>query len=80
MGSHGCSRITPLTPVKWVGPTHYQAVMLHMSVQRDTSIKPHFTKNVKCFFRKTQKRYGLTQEGGVYIPRMNCGGFDTEIR
>ena len=35
---HGLSRITSLTPAKWVGPTHCQATMLCMSVQRDTLI------------------------------------------
>ena len=76
MDSHGCSRITPLTPVKWVGPTHYQAVMLHMSVQRDTSIKPHFTKNVKCFLRKT---LWPNTRGRCLHPPNEFRGFDTEI-
>ncbi len=50
---HDFSRITPLTPYQWVGPTRYQAVTLIMSVQRDTSIKPQFAESVKCFFKKT---------------------------
>ena len=45
--SHRFSHITLLTPVKWVGPTHNQAVALYMSVQCDMSIKPHFRPNVK---------------------------------
>ena len=48
MSSHGCSRITSLTPTKWVGPTRNLAITLGMPVQRDTSIKPHFHRNVKC--------------------------------
>ena len=39
---HGISRITPLTPNEWVGPTHNLAITLIMPVQRDTSIEPHF--------------------------------------
>ena len=61
---HGVSRITPLTPFQWVGPTHNQAIVLKLSVQRDTSIKPQLTKNVKCFFSK--KRHGLTHEGNLF--------------
>ena len=46
---HGFSRITPLTPYQWVGPTHCRETTLIMSVQRDTSIKPQFINFVKCF-------------------------------
>jgi len=67
---HGVSRITPLTPTQWVGPTRHQEVTLCMSVQRDTSIKPQFTENVKCFFKKT---LGLTQEGGLSSPNLKDG-------
>ena len=33
---HGISSIKSLTPVKWVGPTHNQAIVLNLSVQLDT--------------------------------------------
>ena len=59
---HGVSRITLLTPFKWVGPTHSRETTLEMPAQRDTYIKPQFRKKIKCFFKK--KRCGLTQEGG----------------
>ena len=50
---HGFSRITPLTPYQWVGPTHCRETTLIMSVQRDITIKPQFINFVKCFFEKT---------------------------
>ena len=65
---HGVSRITLLTPNQWVGPTRNQAVTLIMSVQRDISIKPQLTKNVKCLFKKFKKRFGFIHEGGLSSP------------
>jgi len=56
---HGFSRITPLTPYQWVGPTHCRETTLIMSVQRDITIKPQFINFVKCFLKK---RCGLTHE------------------
>ena len=56
-GFHGISCIVSLTSVKWVGPTHNQAIVLHMSVQHDTLIIPQFFTIVKCF----KERFGLIQ-------------------
>jgi hypothetical protein len=59
IGSHGLSRIMPLTPVKWVGPTRNLAITLNLSVQRDTYIISHFRTNVK-----KNERFGPFQGGG----------------
>ena len=67
---HGISRITSLTPVLWVGPTRYQAVTQYMSVQRDTYIKPHFTKNAKVFFKKTPWSHA---QGRTFLPNLKDG-------
>ena len=61
---HGVSRITLLTPDKWEADTQPCGYAYHVC-QRDTYIKPQFTKNVKCFF---QKRCGLTHEVGLSSP------------
>ena len=55
--SHGLSSIKPLTPDEWVASTPPSGDA-HHACQLDTIIKPQFTKNVKCFFKK---RYGLIQ-------------------
>ena len=49
---HGVSRITPLTSTTWVADTLPSGNALYVC-QRDISIKPQFTKNVKGFFKKT---------------------------
>ena len=53
IGFHGISSTKSLTPFQWMGPTQNLAILLKLSVQLDISIKPYFTKNVKCFFKKT---------------------------
>ena len=67
---HRVSRITPLTPFQWVGPTRCQAATLEMSVQRDTHSKPQLSKNVKCFFKKTPWTY---TRGRIFLPYLKAG-------
>ena len=66
--SHGVSRITPLSPVKWEETdTLPSGNASHVGFQRDTSIKPQFTENVKSFFQKTLSPY---TRGRIFLPRL----------
>ena len=77
--SHGISGIR-LYPLLSGRQTRYQAVTLSMSANLILLIIAFlmcFCQKKKCFFKQ---RFGLINEGSVYILRMNYGGFDTEIR
>ena len=49
---HGISHITPLTPLKWVGPTHNQAIVLQLSVQCDSINYTTFLGQFQVFFQR----------------------------
>ena len=51
IGFHGLSSLKPLTPFQWVADTE-PCDSAETVCQLDISIKPHLTKNVKCFFQK----------------------------
>ncbi len=50
---HWISRITSLSPTKWEETSTLPSGNASYACQRDTSIKPQFTENVKCFSKKT---------------------------
>ena len=74
--SQGVSVISLFNPVQVGRQTHNLAIMLELSAQTDTLIIQHFRPKVKFIFQ----RFGLINRGGVYIPQLKQGSFDTEIR
>ena len=71
---HGLSRITPLTPLKWVGPTRNLAVALQLSVQRDMLIIPQFGLNVKYILG-----VGSFPRGRIFLPDLKERGFQSVV-
>ena len=66
---HGLSRITPLSPNEWEAGTQ-SCDYARYACQRDTYIEPQFTKNVKCFFKKTLWPY---TRGPTFLPNLKVG-------
>ena len=66
---HGVSRITPLSPNEWEAGTQ-SCDYARYACQRDTYIEPQFTKNVKCFFKKTLWPY---TRGRTFLPNLKVG-------